>query len=49
MRRQEICEEWRDYYYNANTGEFLGWAGEPYWAVCLDRLHSCEEAAGGCR
>lgn len=25
-----VCEEWRDYYYIVATGEFIGWAGEPY-------------------
>lgn len=27
------CEEWRDYYYNVETGEFVEWLGESYW-VC---------------
>jgi hypothetical protein len=28
--RREICETWRDYYYNIETGEFIEWVGEPY-------------------
>lgn len=32
-RTRMICEEWRDYVYNAETGHFIEWAGTPYW-VC---------------
>lgn len=28
--RREICEEWRDYYYNVETGAFIEWIGDPY-------------------
>lgn len=28
------CDVMRDYYYNVDTGEFLGWAGEPYVTNC---------------
>jgi hypothetical protein len=31
--RRQICEEWRDYYYNVTTGEFIEWAGDAY-PVC---------------
>lgn len=27
------CEEWRDYLYNVETGQFIEWVGEPY-QVC---------------
>jgi hypothetical protein len=29
--RRQICDQWRDYYYNVTTGAFIEWAGEPYW------------------
>jgi hypothetical protein len=28
-----ICEEWRDYYYNVSTGDFIEWIGAAY-EVC---------------
>jgi hypothetical protein len=28
--RRQICETWRDYYYNVATGAFIEWIGEPY-------------------
>lgn len=30
------CEEWRDYLYNVETGQFVEWVGEPY-LVCRTR------------
>jgi hypothetical protein len=33
--RRKICEQWRDYYYNVETGAFIEWAGDPYW-FCYD-------------
>jgi hypothetical protein len=29
------CDEWRDYLFNAETGDFIEWVGKPYW-VCKD-------------
>jgi hypothetical protein len=31
--RREICEVWRNYYYNVETGAFIEWVGQPY-AFC---------------
>jgi hypothetical protein len=28
--RRLICETWRDYYYNVDTGDFIEWAGDEY-------------------
>jgi hypothetical protein len=33
--RRQICEQWRDYYYNVETGAFIEWAGDAYW-YCYD-------------
>lgn len=35
-RRRWVCEEWRDYIYNAETGAFIAWSGEPYWFCHFD-------------
>lgn len=36
FQKTYICDEMRDYYYNAETGEFIGWAGDPYLANCVE-------------
>jgi hypothetical protein len=30
------CDVYQDYYYNDETGEFLGWASEPYETNCIE-------------
>lgn len=32
---KRVCEEWRDYNFNAENGDFIEWVGDPYW-VCYD-------------
>lgn len=32
---KRVCEEWRDYNFNAETGDFIEWVGDPYW-ICFD-------------
>jgi hypothetical protein len=34
--RRQVCETWRDYYYNVATGEFIEWASDPY-PVCYEQ------------
>ena len=37
-----FCEVWRDYYYDADTEAFLGWAGPPYI-----KSETCQSTDGG--
>lgn len=32
-RTEMVCEQWRDYLFNAETGSFIEWVSDPYW-VC---------------